>query len=331
MKYHQSRQLYLIEVLPDHSSVNMPTATEYFGISVTNIGPLTTTYTPPPACTRATTDHLVYALESSLIYGFGSPDCEIDPYGKCLPSGAAVDSFIKEYSHPKSGQGIHPFHSPGIHCPEGWTTAGLLAHGDKTGSAFRSGVFTTTATVNSSQPLQMGSDEWWLKVLEPSETLAWCCPSGWDSLPYGYCRSSIAPALSAGYNSACYEGFPESAFVTVHTVEGERVSDTDGLISLLPSITYTTETVALTEQWSDPSLVASMVIARQFPAIEMIYKSEDVKAAKNGSKDDADDDKDGKAKDNDNAASTLSKVGGVVSGVALMVGLLTGAGLLMPW
>src|SRR6478735_5845300 len=143
--------------------------------------------------------------------------------------------------------------------------------------------------------------------------------SGWDSLPYGYCRSSIAPALSAGYNSACYEGFPESAFVTVHTVEGERVSDTDGLISLLPSITYTTETVALTEQWSDPSLVASMVIARQFPAIAMIYKSEDVKAAKNGSKDDADDDKDGKAKDNDNAASTLSKVGGVVSGVALLV------------
>jgi hypothetical protein len=196
MKYHQSRQLYLIEVLPDHSSVNMPTATEYFGISVTNIGPLTTTYTPPPACTRATTDHLVYALESSLIYGFGSPDCEIDPYGKCLPSGAAVDSFIKEYSHPKSGQGIHPFHSPGIHCPEGWTTAGLLAHGDKTGSAFRSGVFTTTATVNSSQPLQMGSDEWWLKVLEPSETLAWCCPR-YVALLYSLFYCTLTPSLAA--------------------------------------------------------------------------------------------------------------------------------------
>lgn len=70
-----------------------------------------------------------------------------------------------------------------------------------------------------------------------------------------------------------------------------------------------------------------MVIARQFPAVEMIYKAEDVKAAKNGSKGD----EDGKAKDDDNAASTLSKVGGVASGVALIVGLLTGAGLLMPW
>lgn len=158
------------------SFFNMPTATEYFGISVSNIGPLTTTYTPPPECTRATTDHLVYALESSLVYGFGSPDCVIDPYGKCLPSGAAMDSIIKEYSYPKSGQGIHAFHSPGIHCPEGWTTAGLLAHGDKTGSAYRSGVFTSTTSVNSSHPLQMGSDEWWLRVLEPSETLAWCCP-----------------------------------------------------------------------------------------------------------------------------------------------------------
>ncbi|KLO79631.1 uncharacterized protein LW93_13328 [Fusarium fujikuroi] len=306
----------------------MPTATEYFGISVSNIGPLTTTYTPPPECTRATTDHLVYALESSLVYGFGSPDCVIDPYGKCLPSGAAMDSIIKEYSYPKSGQGIHVFHSPGIDCPEGWTTAGLLAHGDKTGSAYRSGVFTSTTSVNSSHPLQMGSDEWWLRVLEPSETLAWCCPSGWASLPYGYCRSSIAPALSAGYNSACYEGVAETAaIVTVHTVEGEPVSDTDGLLSFLPDVTYTTETVALTEQWSDPSLVASMVIARQFPAVEMIYKAEDVKAANNGSKAD----EDGKAKDDDNAASTLSMVGGVASGVALIVGLLTGAGLLMPW
>ncbi|KAF5249099.1 hypothetical protein FANTH_5575 [Fusarium anthophilum] len=309
----------------------MPTATEYFGISVSNLGPLTTTYTPPPECTRATTDHLVYALESSLIYGFGSPDCVIDPYGKCLPSGAAMDSIIKEYSNPKSGQGLHAFHSPGIHCPEGWTTAGLLAHGDKTGSAYRSGVFTSTTSVNSSQPLQMGSDEWWLKVLEPSETLAWCCPSGWASLPYGYCRSFIAPALSAGYSSACYQAVAETAaIVTVHTVEGEPVSDTDGLLSLLPDITYTTETVALTKRWGEPSFVASLVIARQFPAVEMIYKAEDVKAAKNGSKDD-NDDKDGKAKDDDSAASTLSKVGGIASGVALMVGLLTGAGLLMPW
>ncbi|KAF5571099.1 hypothetical protein FPANT_13618 [Fusarium pseudoanthophilum] len=310
----------------------MPTATEYFGITVSNIGPLTTTYTPPPECTRATTDHLVYALESSLVVGFGSPDCQIDPYGKCLPSGAAMDSIIKEYSNPKSaGQGFQPFHSPGIHCPEGWTTAGLLAHGDKTGSAYRSGVFTSTTSVNLSLPEQMGSDEWWLKVLEPSETLAWCCPSGWASLPYGYCRSSIAPALSAGYSSACYQGIAETAgVVTVHTVEGEPVSDTDGILSFLPDKTWTTETVALTEYWSDPSLVASMVVARQFPVVEMIYKAEDVKAAKNGSKED-EDDKDGKAKDDDNAASALSRVGGVASGVALMVGLLTGAGLLMPW
>ncbi|KAF4495590.1 hypothetical protein FAGAP_8274 [Fusarium agapanthi] len=303
----------------------MPPATEYFGISVSNIGPLTTTYTPPPECTRATTDHLVYALESSLVYGFSSPDCVIDPYEKCLPSGAAMDSIIKEYSNPKSGQGIHAFHSPGIHCPEGWTTAGLLAHGDKTGSAYRSGVFTSTTSVNSSHPLQMGSDEWWLKVLQPSETLAWCCQSGWASLPYGYCRSSISPALSAGYNSACCEAVHETAgIVTVHTVEGEPVSDTDGLLSFLPDITYTTE------KWSDPSLVASMVIARQFPAVEVIYKAEDVKAAKNGYKDD-DDGKDGKAKDDDSAASTLSKVVEIASGISLMVGLLTGAGLLMPW
>lgn len=196
MKSRQSQPLHIIQISRDHSSAKMPTATEYFGISVSNIGPLTTTYTPPPECTRATTDHLVYALESSLVYGFGSPDCVIDPYGKCLPSGAAMDSIIKEYSYPKSGQGIHAFHSPGIHCPEGWTTAGLLAHGDKTGSAYRSGVFTSTMSVNSSRPLQMGSDEWWLRVLEPSETLAWCCPRYVDlSDSLFYC--TLTPSLAA--------------------------------------------------------------------------------------------------------------------------------------
>ncbi|KAF4336849.1 hypothetical protein FBEOM_9308 [Fusarium beomiforme] len=308
----------------------MPTATEYFGISVTNIGPLTTTYTPPPSCTTVTTDHLIYVLQSSLEAAAGPPDCEIDPVGNCLPSGSAIDSFIKEYNHPKSGQGIHAFHSPGIQCPRGWTTAAVLAHGDKTGSEVRSGIFTTTVRPNISMPVQMGSDEWWLKVLEPSETLAWCCPSGWAGNLGGVCRSSIAPALSAGYSSACYEIVPEDAFVTVHTVDGERVSDTDGLISLVPYTSYTKETFTMTGRWPEPTFLESLVLARQVPVVELVYKAEDVEAAKNGPKED-DDDKDVKGKDDGNAASALSNFGGVLSVVALMVGLLTGAGLLVPW
>ncbi|KAF4442841.1 hypothetical protein F53441_11631 [Fusarium austroafricanum] len=265
----------------------MPTATEYFGITATNLGPLTTTYTPPAACVTATTDHLVYGLKNSLGYAFGVPKCGLDPYGECLPSGSAIDVIASNYKSRKSGQGTDPYHPPGLYCPHGWTTAGVLAHGDKTGSEVRSGVFTSTTRYNLTEPM-------------------------------------------ASYSDACYHQVPNSAIVTVHTVEGERVSDKNGIISERPYTDFTESTVAMTEKWADPTMIASMVLARQLPVVELVYKAEDVEAAKNDSKS-KDDKSDGKSEGSGNAASALSRIGGVAPVVAVVAGLLTGAGLLMPW
>lgn len=67
---------------------------------------------------------------------------------------------------------VFDYFSPGLVCPQGWTTAGKLAHGD--GSTItREGVFTTDDATRS-YPFRM--DEVWLNVLEPDETLAVCCP-----------------------------------------------------------------------------------------------------------------------------------------------------------
>jgi hypothetical protein len=156
--------------------LNMPTATQYFGVAITNLGPLTTTYTAPSSCLTATTDHIQYAISGSLEYVIGSPKCTADSLGKCIPSGSVLDSMVAERFGRQSGQGFQHYYSPGVYCPHGWTTAAVLAHGEKTDSVERSGFFTATANGNWSMPQGMRPDDEWLNILEPSETLAYCCP-----------------------------------------------------------------------------------------------------------------------------------------------------------
>ncbi|RKK79513.1 hypothetical protein BFJ69_g4941 [Fusarium oxysporum] len=179
----------------------MPTATEYFGIGLTNNGPLTTTYTPPASCTTVTTDQIFFANPDSISEGYGAPACETASMGKCLPSGSNYDkqvAYLNEYG----GQGAIDYYSPGIACPKGWTTAGTLAHGNETGSVEKSGVFTQTRStlpgVSVTDP-NMPLEQIWLNALGPSETLAYCCPSGWFAAKGGGCFSSIEPLKSATY------------------------------------------------------------------------------------------------------------------------------------
>ncbi|PCD26270.1 hypothetical protein AU210_012701 [Fusarium oxysporum f. sp. radicis-cucumerinum] len=156
----------------------MPTATEYFGIGLTNNGPLTTTYTSPASCTTVTTDQIFFAKPDYISEGYGAPTCETASMGKCLPPGSNYDkqvAYLNEYG----GQGAIDYYSPGIACPKGWTTAGTLAHGNETGSVEKSGVFTQTRStlpgVSVTDP-NMPLEQIWLNALGPSETLAYCCP-----------------------------------------------------------------------------------------------------------------------------------------------------------
>ncbi|KAM0261904.1 hypothetical protein ACHAPA_009530 [Fusarium lateritium] len=309
----------------------MPTATGYFGVVITNLGPLTTTYTAPSSCLTATTDHIQYALAGSLEYVIGSPKCTADPLGKCVPSGSVVDSMVDERFGRQSGQGFQYYHSPGIYCPHGWTTAAVLAHGQKTGSDERSGFFTATARGNWSKPQGMAPDDEWLNILDPSETLAYCCPSGWTGVVGGNCRTSIEPFESSDFTNACYQDSRQDV-VTVHTVEGESWTDSNGILSAMPETQTWLETTEPFENgWT---METAVVVARNMPAIPLVFKASDVEAAKNDTKD-GEDKGDGKGGseevDKNDAASTLPKMLGFVPVAALVVGVLTGAGLLMPW
>ncbi|KAI6777121.1 hypothetical protein HG530_001066 [Fusarium avenaceum] len=304
----------------------MPTATQYFGVAITNLGPLTTTYTAPSSCLTATTDHIQYAISGSLEYVIGSPKCTADSLGKCIPSGSVLDSMVAEMFGRQSGQGFQHYYSPGVYCPHGWTTAAVLAHGQKTDSVERSGFFTATARGNWSMPQGMRPDDEWLNILEPSETLAYCCPSGWTGVVGGNCKTSIEPFESSEFTNACYEDSPENDVVTVYTVEGESWTDSKGLLSAMPvTETQPQTTEPFTNPWTQETAV---VVARNLPAIPLVFKASDVEVAKNDTKDG----KDGDGKDDKNdATSRQPKLLGLAPMAALVVGILTGAGLLMPW
>jgi hypothetical protein len=154
----------------------MPTATEFFGFSAHDLGPLTTTYTAPSSCSTGT-DHHVFVNASDPVRAFGAPTCGLKTYGDCIPSGSSWDSVYRQTTEFVQGQYL--YYSPGIACPSGWRTVGTLAH-DVDDKASASGALATpnwdelNSLVGGLNPLH--PTEFWLGVLEPSETLAFCCP-----------------------------------------------------------------------------------------------------------------------------------------------------------
>ncbi|KAM5381698.1 hypothetical protein ACJZ2D_002918 [Fusarium nematophilum] len=230
----------------------MPSITEFFGYAVTNFGPLTTTYTAPSSC-ATDTSHLNYANASQIAMEFGRPTCDVKPIGECLPSGSAYDAMISEFWE-SPHQGFFPYYSPGLVCPSGWSTVGVWARTASDGEE-ASGVFTDEAW-GDAVPTEVREQyleptEFWMNILEPSETVAFCCPSGYVANARGNCYSSVGPVESPKDSSICAVYYPHSAVVTVTSFEGTRV--TPGLISVA-SVTdeYTTITDALT-YFADPT------------------------------------------------------------------------------
>lgn len=152
----------------------MPLTTEYFGCTITNLGPLTTTYTAPTECATATENiHFVNAKTPFVPAAWGYPSCVPGDYGKCIPSGDAYDKLAKEHASTLQ-QDFLPYYSPGLVCPKGWTTAGEYAK-DK-GPPTEGMMLTTRPSNTITQPLLLALTKIWTTVLEDSETLVFCCP-----------------------------------------------------------------------------------------------------------------------------------------------------------
>ncbi|KAG5754948.1 hypothetical protein H9Q70_002449 [Fusarium xylarioides] len=169
----------------------------------------------------------------------------------------------------------------------------------------------------------MPLEQVWLNALGPSETLAYCCPSGWAVAKAGGCFSSIKPLKSTPYTEVCMKYLPPSAIRSVYTVEGSKVSEyLYSVVTAEPTSTIWPMSVLQTQSRFQYDELA---VVRRLPAVKLVYKEEDLKPTGDGSEDD---DK-GKADDDDNGASALLGSGGVFSILAALFSMLIGSGLVM--
>ncbi|RSL56258.1 hypothetical protein CEP53_006837 [Fusarium sp. AF-6] len=307
----------------------MPSLTEYFGYGITNFGPLTTTFTAPSSCATETTDRIYYANSSNLAIQFGNPKCQGGYVGDCFPSGSAYDDYVTSYWE-RPIHAKYPYFSPGLVCPHGWTTVGTFALAGNTSSIDATGVFTKDPFEGfSGTRARVGPNKIWSNALKPSETLAYCCPSGYTGVNGGACYSALGPHEDYDYKSVCRAFYPDDALTTVYTVEGTPV--TQGVYSVAPvTEKYTTTTVAIADVTGKEEAWGDWVVATVYPAVALVYQETDVAKAKEQGGSEGEDKDDSKDGDDENAASALS-ARGVAPMLAVAVGMLAGAGLLMPW
>ncbi len=154
----------------------MPTATSLSAYSLTNNGPLTTTFTAPASCSTAYETMLGAATDPTFIQW--AAQCEWLPPADCNPSGSVIRSIVSsaEGSNPTVGM-IIVYHSPGLICPSGWATVGAAAKLNPTSTSI-SGAFNQSDAIPTGSQFAFFEPELdvFLAALDPGETAIVCCP-----------------------------------------------------------------------------------------------------------------------------------------------------------
>ncbi|KAF4953087.1 hypothetical protein FGADI_6237 [Fusarium gaditjirri] len=271
----------------------MPTSTEFFGVTAHNLGPLTTTFSAPSACATGTDHHaIVNASAPERLWGF--PTCGFKDRGSCMPSGKSYDS-LRCVTTPLNRVWNH-YYSPGIACPSGWTTAGaMVKEGESSLSV--SGIFSSRVQASTTGPVQLEPIDFWAKIMDVSETIAYCCPS--------------KPRRPLCLN-----------------VEVITVTSLDGASLTQPLLSFDVLSIPASTQVDDRWLTHSrylntFVVATWVPAVPLVHKQSDLDEAEDDENDDDGEDGDG------NAASTKTTGHGVVRVLGLTLGILAGMGMLL--
>ncbi|RSL82872.1 hypothetical protein CEP51_004869, partial [Fusarium floridanum] len=241
------------------------------GYTITNLGPLTTTYTAPAECATATEN--IQFIQADLPWvpaAWGYPSCVPGDYGKCIPSGDAYDKLAKEHYYTWQ-QEFFPYYSPGLVCPKGWTTAGEYAKSKGTPTK---GMLTAQPDWNITEPAFLPLTSVWTSVLEDSETLVYCCPSGYTGDNFLNCHSIMGPITDFGYTTGCIHSWDgkkyTDATATFEGVESPYISKIK--ITAKPGTAYWTETVITVEE-------TNIHVATKVPAVALVYQSSDLEKA----------------------------------------------------
>lgn len=175
-------------------------STEYFGYSVVNLGPLTTTWTASAACATKS-DYI--GFDSRITYqspqpisqhdmNIGKASCETATHGECFPSGDGLDKVEAMES------GLF-YYSPAFVCPDGWTAAGTYKKGPEPTA---NGVFDPenhVVNLSGDGYQEFAYIHLYENILDENETLQYCCPRS-VSYQHVHVFSGCLPSL-VGYKS----------------------------------------------------------------------------------------------------------------------------------
>ncbi|KAM0243081.1 hypothetical protein ACHAP5_006962 [Fusarium lateritium] len=288
----------------------MATSTQYFGYDFYNLGPLTTTFTAPSSCATVNTDHVkFFNTSAALMYHTGRANCDHWTEGDCSPSGSVIDSIVADIRRGTTTPANSLFYySPGIACPSGWDTVGLMAKSNGTLSV--SGFLTETLkdyelystyypTSPPNQPRHIQYTEVWGGILKSSETIAFCGPTGEFTVVSTVPGITYEPGLLSWVQPSDATRFTESFAVTGS--EAMSIGSDFAVVTMV-------SVIPLIFQQSDLGTAATTGTTTEEPGVERTS-----------------DDNDAESK-----GFTLS-VRGLVPGLAAFAVMLASAGLLAPW
>ncbi|KAJ5173388.1 hypothetical protein N7492_005981 [Penicillium capsulatum] len=180
-----------------------------------NYGPVTTTYTPPASCTATDRYRLGYVHRNANFYGFAQVGCPSTGAWDCVPSGTASATITAlENDAGERFVGAGGYYSPGLYCPSGWATAGVVARDDSS-SLSSSGVLSAPTQLaylhlDNTPAMLLAS------LLKPSETIAVCCPSAMTADGIGGCYSIVSdyePSVACSVSTETFFDYTSSTTV----------------------------------------------------------------------------------------------------------------------
>ncbi|KAJ5103098.1 hypothetical protein N7532_003627 [Penicillium argentinense] len=233
-----------------------------------NNGPVTTTYTPDPSCTATSRLSLGTIDSDNFPHALYQVDCATTKFTDCVPSVTATPTGL---FNEDDWVGVGSYYSPGLYCPSGWEAIAQAARdGDK--------AYTTSGAMSLAEsdriPYFAYVPTLLASVLQPSETVALCCPSGFTADILGGCFSTVPSYTPTG---GCY--------VYEHTYHSYGTSTSvfteDGTIMSEKYITATsdfpTHTTYTTSWASDDDFAGFYTPISYVSAVTLIHHESDLK------------------------------------------------------
>ncbi|KAJ5214952.1 hypothetical protein N7468_010631 [Penicillium chermesinum] len=244
-----------------------------------NLGPVTTTFTPAPAC-NGPEGNLYLGRVDTGDYGSAGPDLQYTVNcGPSYPQCAPTNTLTPLSSQLSTMAPYGLYYSPGLHCPAGWETVAQAARdGEKPYTTSGIMSYGKEATENT----ELGAHSTYFPVilaahLKPSETIAVCCPSGYKADITGGCWT-----ITSSYK-------PTKACATPYT-HGSATTEVTAYLVNYAGSTTSEETFSGTMPWDGFSTTTqvwsanddsaeSLTPIQYYQALTMYHVETDVQAA----------------------------------------------------